>query len=122
MADPEFDPPPPCRCDGTGWVSVKPTYAEHMYPDPPPEVLAQLPIDQADQLHVEVATRRAAALNTVYPCRVHKADLFCRWAGHHFDKDHDANACAECLEARNGPAVRRRSHATVTVPTRRDTE
>lgn len=122
-ADPEFDPPPPpeqCKCAGTGWVTVQPSYATHMYPDPSPEVLAHLPADQAAQLWAEVANRRAAAENTVYPCRVHKANLFYRWAGKHFENDHDSGTCAECIEARTGPAARRRSHATV--PTRRDTE
>lgn len=108
--DPEFDPPT-CRCDGHGWVSVQPSYAAHLFPDPAPEVLAALPEDQANELWWQVDQRRAAALNTVYPCRVHKADLFFRWAGKHFAKDHDPGGCAECMEARTGPRVRRMSHA-----------
>lgn len=117
-ADPEFSPPT-CRCDGTGWVTVQPEYAAHMYPDPAPDVLASLTPDLANALEWQVYERRAAATNTVYPCRVHKADLFYRWAGKHFAKDHDPGSCAECIEVRSGPRVRRMSHAT---PSRRDTE
>lgn len=118
-ADPEFDPPPPCKCGNTGWVDVQPQYAAHMYPDPEATVLAQLPADQAQLLVAEVAARRAAAANTVYPCRLHQATLFYRWAGKHFEKDHDPGTCAECIEVRSGPRVRRMSNAT---PSRRDTE
>lgn len=120
-ADPEFDPAPApvCKCGGTGWVTVQPDYAAHMYPEPTPEVLAQLDEAQANALQWQVYERRTAAANTVYPCRVHRADLFFRWAGKHFTPDHDPGGCAECMEARTGPRVRRMSHAT---PSRRDTE
>lgn len=99
-ADHEFSPPT-CNCDGSGWVTVQPDYAARLFPDPAPEVLAELDADQANALEWQVHERRVAAANTVYPCKVHKADLFFRWAGHHLSADHDTGACGECIEARH---------------------
>lgn len=96
-------------CDGFGWITVQPAYAERAFPmpDDPPmdatdeEVAAYEARVRATQI------KRAAAEGAVYPCRACRAGPFYRWAKGHYDRNHDADACAECLEMRG----RRRTNA-----------
>ncbi len=115
----------PCsKCHGHRWVPVQPGYALHMHPDPTIEQLAVL--DEAGQakLWAEVASKRAAAENSVYPCRQCAPQLFFRWAGGHFAMGHLAVECDECTELLGRKAARRHDRITtpVTTPPRRGTD
>lgn len=96
---------PPAKAEGCahgcvdGWVQVREKYAEHM----------------ADQRHGaenrETQAWRsayAANLNSAYPCRVHRPVQFFRWAGGHYEKDHDPGTCPDCIEAHGGARKARR--------------
>lgn len=109
--DPLAEPPPgPCRrCEGTGWVQVQDAYAVHLYPDPTLEQLAGLDDTAADEVVAQVQLQRAAAANSVYPCRDCNPPMFFRWAGGHFKLGHDYAKCDECIEVLGGRRAARRA-------------
>lgn len=76
-------------CDACefGWRSVQMPYCEKMFP---------VADDDDDEAIERARERRAAAMNTVYPCKVCQPNLFFRWVGGHLDKEHDRGACEEC--------------------------
>lgn len=73
-----------------GWVQVKDAYARHM--------AAQKVAEDSEQF----AAAYASYLNSYYPCRVCRPVQFFRWAGKHYDREHDVSSCAECIEAHTG--------------------
>lgn len=75
-----------------GWVRVKEPYARHM-------ALSKLGEGATDE-HPAFAQLYASALNSCYPCRVCRPVQFYRWAGRHYERDHDVSSCAECIESR----------------------
>jgi len=93
------------RCDH-GWVMVQPGYAERLYPDPPDLPLKATDVQRHayEELVRTLASRRAAALDTWYPCQHCRAATFYRWAGGHLSSDHDPAACGECRTPRHRPA------------------
>lgn len=83
-----------CACEGTGWRRVQPAYALQVaarYGEP------------GTQRHTAALE---SARNTVYPCKDHNTAVFFRWAGGHYEPDHDRGNCGECIEA-GAPAARR---------------
>lgn len=91
------------KCDGDGWVQVGPGYVEVRYPWP------AKPGPDADEealalyeVRVE-STRiaREAAARSVYPCKDCEPAAFHRWAGRHWEPDHDRSACDECPSTRS---------------------
>lgn len=76
--------PGACRCDGTGWVQVRPEYAERV-------------ATRSDGTRDE--QRYQSALLTVYPCKVHRPAQFFRWLEGHYGPDHDPHDCEPCREA-----------------------
>lgn len=105
------EPAEACRCEGTGWVQVQPAYAEqHLAPD------LFTPEQELDEAAAELARQRAereraALASSVYPCRVHNARLFYRWAGGHLDPEHDRDHCPECTTATPRRGSRRRNYS-----------
>lgn len=78
LSDEPAAPPLPgaeCRCEGTGWIQVQEAYAERR--------------GKSDQ-------GRAAAANSVYPCKVHKPRQFSRWVSGCWEPDHDRSSCDLC--------------------------
>ncbi len=112
----------PCsKCHGGRWVPVLPSYATHMHPDPTMEQLAVLTEAEQDTLWAELGAKRAAAENSVYPCRQCAPALFFRWAGGHFGLHHNTAECEECIELLGKRAARRHDRITTpTTPPRRD--
>lgn len=107
-ADPLAEPRPGrCTdCEGTGWRRVLPTYAEHMYPSPAADLLgAQLGEAAFAELVRQTDMKRAAAVNTVYPCRTCRPNQFYRWANGHYGAEHDADRCPQCVATRRGKEV-----------------
>lgn len=97
-AAPPLDPKA-CPCQGSGWRYVREHYAEQLYPEPPPTGDTSPDGVAAYLAKVEHARlMRAAALQSVYPCREHNAAMFFRWAGGHLGTDHDRSECPECSE------------------------
>lgn len=101
--DPEFGErpqpePPPCRCGGSGWVTVGPGYAERLHPMPDPPALGATEGDfAAYEARCEwVQALRTSAADSVYPCKEHNEARFHRWAQRHYAPDHDPRACAAC--------------------------
>jgi len=94
MTDELDDPPKPseCRCGGTGWIFVLEGYVRAHVKNPDDEV------------------RAAGLRNSVYPCKFHNSRRFGRWAGGHYERDHDEAECAEC-STRFPSFVRRRKRA-----------
>lgn len=121
--DPLAEAEAPCRCDG-GWVQVRPAYALHLYPDPPADVVADLPAEAHQELLRQLDLKRKAATNSWYPCRVHRPALFYRWVGGHLSTGHDVAACDECIQHLGGRRAARRALAhlpdTPTTEQRRD--
>lgn len=77
------------RCAGAQWIQVGEKYAEHLATkahDPEEEPQAW-------------AGRRAAFLNSYYPCPTCNRTMFFRWQGGHLDKDHVRAGCADCIDA-----------------------
>lgn len=100
--DPLAEDEGPCtRCED-GWVTVKDGYALHLYPDPDPIRMSALDPEVVEQIHDELRLKRAAAANSVYPCRTCNPSLFFRWAGGHFKLGHDYAHCDECIEFLGG--------------------
>lgn len=80
----------PCsRCAGASWVQVGEKYAEH---------LATKAVDR-EKDPAEWAARRAAYLNSYYPCPTCNRAMFFRWQGGHLDRDHVRAGCPECIDA-----------------------
>lgn len=102
--DPEFAPPPkpPCRCGGTGWVTVGPGYAERLHPMPDPPGLDATADDLAayGRQCAWTESLRASASESVYPCKEHNEAQFHRWAQRHYAPDHDPRTCAACGDAK----------------------
>lgn len=128
--DPKDDPlaedEGPCtRCD-RGWITVKASYAVHLFPDPTMEQLADLDDDQQAGLWYTIEASRAAARNSVYPCRRCNRVMFYRWAEGHLATGHDALRCSECIEVMGGKRAAARAakaYADLTpTPPRRDLE
>lgn len=121
--DPLAEDEGPCtKCD-KGWVTVLPAYAVHLYPDPPMDRLALLDTATAEAVHAELALKRAAAANSVYPCRNCNRPMFFRWAGGHFKLGHDVLGCAECIEVMGGArAAKRAAKAYADLTPRKDLE
>jgi hypothetical protein len=85
-------------CDGSGWVHVLPSYAEHRYPQPRLTDLGDLSDAEAERVAAHYAGRRHAALNTVYPCKGCRPTQFFAWCAGHHAPDHGGAAGnrAEC--------------------------
>lgn len=100
--DPLAEDDGPCtKCDG-GYVTVQPAYAVHLFPDPTAEQVVGMSTEAHQALLDEIETRRAAARNSVYPCRRCNPPLFFRWAGGHLALGHDVLTCSECIELMGG--------------------
>lgn len=95
------------RCDGHGWVQVRPDYADDRMPVVPQDVLDRLTDQDRERFERNLAAIRAALESSVYPCQVCEPELFMRWVHGHLDSDHDRGSCDDC----NPKATRR---ATVT--------
>lgn len=112
------------NCDGHGWVQVTPGYATNLIKPPTLERTAGLDTEQVAALHTHTELQRAAAADSVYPCRVCRYELFLRWAGGHLDSRHDAASCDDCIEV-TGRRRRKRptsGPAATTPPPRKDTD
>lgn len=96
---PESDVCPLGCVDGQVFVGVK--YAEH---------LADRAADREEEPD-RWRERRAAFLNSTYPCRIHRQVEFHRWAGGHYEKTHDVRTCEECITALGGKAKARKMAA-----------
>jgi len=108
----------PCgRCDGHGWVQVQPQYAVDLFPDPTAERLALLNDEQQAAAWEHVRVMRAAAAESVYPCKACRPTLFFRWAGGHLGSGHDAASCTECIEALGVRGAKSAARGRTTVPT-----
>lgn len=94
----------PLGCDD-GWIYVGEKYAEHQanLKMPPPEGRER---DEAEQRAWQ--SLYAAHKNSTYPCRIHRQIEFHRWAGRHYEKDHDVRTCEECITALGGKAKARK--------------
>lgn len=97
-----------------GWLEVGAEYAEKI------AGAILIPLDATpDQLATVTAERdrrRAAALNSVYPCRDCNPKAFYRWATGHYGPEHNAAGCSEC-----NPKAKTR-HPAQPPTTRRDLE
>lgn len=89
-------------CSGEGWRTVLPSYAEHMYPMPMATLTDPLDAQALAVLQEATAERRAAAANTIYPCRTCRPQQFYRWANGHFTPEHDSDRCPQCSAIRRG--------------------
>lgn len=119
--DPLAEETGPCTTCERGWVTVKPGYALHLYPDPTMEQLADLDEEQQAKLWATTEEHRRAAANSVYPCRRCRPAMFYRWAGGHFRPGHDPLACDECTELMGGKRAAQRAARALPVTTpRRD--
>lgn len=107
------------RCDGKGWVWVTEEYAIGQAPMPTEEWFSEHPHVSREGVERSVMERRAALMNTGYPCKACQPTRFFRWVGGHFASDHDAASCAECAEGASVPLRRRQR---VHPKTRRDLE
>lgn len=74
------------RCDA-GWVTVSERYVNRMFP------VKHDPEEEARQVVL-----RAQELSTVYPCKTCKPTEFHRWAGKHWEPDHEWWACEDCKD------------------------
>lgn len=120
--DPLAEEEGPCvRCEG-GWVQVRPEYAVHRFPDPTMEQLAGADDATRAAMWRTVECSRAAARNSVYPCRRCRPEAFYRWAGGHLDAGHDVLACSECIELMTPRRASRARRTPVTTTPRRDTD
>lgn len=110
-----------CRCDGTGWVQVLPSYADRKCA-PLLAARALVPEAELEAFDRALASALATHANSVYPCRACRPRLFYRWAGGHLHPEHNREACDEC----SGPTrTRRRALPPATPdpePTRKDLE
>jgi len=99
------------RCGGVEWVQVTPAYAERLFPLPPqPSLEDQAHAEAWAKIAEDVQRRRAAALDSWYPCRDCNGRTFHRWLGRHFDSAHVRAGCPECeLAAELSSGRRRRS-------------
>lgn len=71
----EFTGAPTHTCVG-GWREVTEAYADHLAPDDP--------------------HKRAALLNSVYPCKQCRPKPFYRWVQGHYGPGHEPDDCDEC--------------------------
>ncbi len=85
------------HCGNIGWVFVADAYAERMHPVPTAVQAKYLDTD-LQLLAARVGAARAAAADSVYPCKRCNTDLFYRWAGGHLDSKHDRGSCDECCD------------------------
>lgn len=83
-------------CDGSGWCPTSPKYVEWVAGEKAkaqritdPKLIAQM-----------VAWEKQYSY--VYPCKRCNTVAFFRWAGGHWNTDHDDLACDECIESRGG--------------------
>lgn len=83
-ADPETEEVTGTCCTG-GWVYVSEKWATQ-----------EATVTLEDGTKVVDQERLAGLLNTVYPCKVHNATQFYRWAGGHMKPEHDKASCVEC--------------------------
>ena len=108
------------RCDG-GWKPVTESYVVRLAPMPAPLDLALAAepgmADAYDALVLEVEARRASLRQSVYPCKDCNSSAFYRWAGRHFEVNHDRTGCAECREY---DAQRRHRSRSSSSPRQRD--
>lgn len=103
------------KCDN-GWVTVRPSYAANLVPEPE---LPEAEGPEWDEIRAEMVAdferRRREAETHVYPCRICKPTLFFRWVERHYEPGHDAEGCADCIELRKGR--RRSTSRTLADPT-----
>lgn len=89
------------RCDH-GWRGVTQAYVDRKAPMPGPLDAAMVDVEGMAEAHelliAEVTARRAALAGSVYPCKDCLPATFYRWAGGHFDLNHDTAGCPECQE------------------------
>lgn len=97
-----------CGCEA-GWISVGRSYALAQFPEPTLEDLAELTDDEANERRLTLDRQRAAAANSVYPCRVHKPAQFAQWAAGHYAQGHDRSTCPECRALDGRASGRRRA-------------
>jgi hypothetical protein len=79
-----------CKCGGLGWIYVPDGYADRIIAEDP-----------------RLAGRRAALVNSVFPCANHRPDMYERWVHGCLEPDHEAWRCDLC-RARNEPKSRRK--------------
>lgn len=103
------------RCDH-GYVRVQQAYVERKAPFPAPlspELMAEEGMAEAYELLVaQVVAKRAALANSYYPCRDCLPAAFYRWAGGHWEPNHDRTGCAECRELDGRRGAPRRSSSS----------
>jgi hypothetical protein len=97
----------PCTACTRGWRRVSEQWAMQQ---------AEVVLDDGTKAYD--AERLAAYRACVYPCKDCKPNLFYRWAGKHFDPEHDPSNCTECIGRAAKGAARRR--ALPQLPERRD--
>lgn len=88
------------RCED-GWVSVLPGYAERVAADLAPS--DDLSAAEREALATFAASRRTAAANSRYPCRVCRRGQFFKWARGCYAAGHDAATCSHCREDGSAP-------------------
>ena len=98
------------KCHGTDWVYVTAGYPLAQVPDPPVDVLVVVSMEVQEAVTRQLCLARAAAANSVYPCRACAPSLFYRWRDGHLESDHDRERCQDCISV--GAAVsKKRVHA-----------
>lgn len=91
LRDPLDDRPVEHSCEG-GFVYVGEKYAH---------AVALRRCDGKED-HPRFKIELDVARHNVYPCKVCRPAAFFRWAGGHYDSNHDASSCAECIEVIRG--------------------
>lgn len=84
------------RCDGHGWVTVKPEYADRHLPRPTEDVWEQMTAEQRNRLDESHEVQRRSLEEAVYPCQVCNETGFWQWRGGHWRSDHNRSTCRDC--------------------------
>lgn len=94
-------------CDGSGWCDTSPKYVEW--------VARQKAEAQGitEQRLIDAMVEFEKRYAYVYPCKACNTVAFFKWAGGHWNADHDEIACDECVEARGGRRAIARRRRTV---------
>lgn len=105
------------KCDN-GWVAVGDAYVTRVAPEP------TLPEGEGPEMDaIRKATvlawqaQRAAAAETVYPCKACQPALFFRWCEGHLDPAHDRFECDDCDTPGHGRTRRKGTTRSLAAPT-----